>query len=52
MMLLLFLAFQIISDHVWASFSSYPGIPTPRYRRGRFRSDFVGFDMHAESLSA
>ena len=27
--LLLLLAFQIISGHVWARFFSYPGIPTP-----------------------
>ena len=48
--LLLLLAFQIISGHVWARFSSYPGIPTPRCKRGRLHSDFVGFDMYAESL--
>ena len=49
--LLLLLAFQIISGHVRARFSSYPGIPTPRCKRGRLHSDFVGFDMHAENLS-
>ena len=48
---LLLLAYQIISGYVWARFSSYPGIPTPRFKRGRLHSDFVGFDMHAESLS-
>ena len=48
---LLLLAFQIISGHVWAWFSSFPGIPTPRCKHGQLHSDFVGFDMHAESLS-
>ena len=49
--LLLLLAFQFISGHVRAHFSSSPGIPTPRFKRGRLHSNFIGFDMHAESLS-
>ena len=48
--MLLLLVFQIISGHMGACFSSYSGIPTPRCKRGWFHSDFVGFDMHAESL--
>ena len=50
-LLLLLLAFQIFSGHVLARFFSYAGIPTPRCKCGRLHSDFVGFDMHAESLS-
>ena len=43
-----------VPDYFWSRvsrFSSYPGIPTPRFKRGRPHSNFVGFDMHAESLS-
>ena len=50
MMLLLLLAFQIISGHVWTRFSSYPGIPTPLYKRGRLHSDFVGL-LSKDSVS-
>ena len=48
---MLLLAFQIISGHVWARFSSYPGITTPALSVVSCTPDFVGFDMHAESLS-
>ena len=47
---MLLLAFQIISSHVLARLSSYPGIPTPHFKCGWLHSDFVGFDMHAKSL--
>ena len=48
---LLLLAFQIISGHMWARFPNNPKISTLRFKRGRLHFDFVGFDMHAESLS-
>ena len=40
----LLLAFQIISGHVWARFPSYPGIPTSCCKRGHLK---VIFDMNA-----
>ena len=40
--MLLLLAFQIISGHLWACYYSYPGIPTLRCKGGLLHSEFVG----------
>ena len=45
-----------VPDYFWSRVSPFFQLSwnshTPRFKRGWLHYDFVGFDMHAESLSA